>query len=69
MEKSAIRSVARLLVFIGAVNWGLVGASHFAGSDLNVVSLLVGSFPVVEAIVYILVGLSGLYLVVPGKNS
>lgn len=69
MEKSAVRSVARLLVFVGAINWGLVGIGAFAGSDLNVVSMVVGAWPVVESIVYVLVGLSGVYLVLPGKGN
>lgn len=69
MEKSMVRNVAKLLVFVGSINWGLVGISHFAGNDLNVVTMLLGSWPVVEAIVYILVGLSGIYLIIPGKGS
>lgn len=69
MEKSIVRTVAKLLVFIGALNWGLVGIGHFSGGDLNLVTMLLGAWPVVEAIVYILVGLSGLYLVIPGKSG
>ena len=49
-----------LLVVVGAVNWGLVGLGGFLGSNLNVVNLLLGSWPAVEWVVYILVGLSGL---------
>lgn len=64
-----IRSVARLLVFIGSLNWGLVGISYFASTNLNIVNMIVGAYPMVEAIVYILVGLSGLYLVIPGKRG
>ncbi len=51
-----------LLVVVGAVNWGLVGLGGFLGQNLNVVNLLLGSWPSVEWIVYILVGLSGLGL-------
>ena len=68
MEKSAIRSIARLLVFVGSINWGLIGISYFSGTDLNIVGMVVGSIPMLEAIVYILVGLSGIYLILPGKN-
>lgn len=51
------------LVIIGAVNWGLVGASALAGSSSwNVVNMLLGSWPQVESVVYVLVGLSGLWL-------
>ena len=48
------------LVMIGALNWGLVGVGGFAGQDLNVVHMLLGAWPTVEWIVYILVGLSAL---------
>ncbi|HLD32209.1 MAG TPA: DUF378 domain-containing protein [Candidatus Peribacteraceae bacterium] len=69
MEKSMIRNVAKLLVLIGSINWGLVGISFFSGGDLNIVKMIVGQWPAVEAIVYILVGLSALYLLIPGKRN
>lgn len=49
--------VAYWLVVVGAVNWGLVGLL-----DLNLVNMLLGSWPVVEKVVYVLVGLSGVYM-------
>jgi len=69
MEKSMVRSISKLLVFVGAINWGLVGIDFFTGNDLNVVTMLLGAWPAVEAIVYILVGLSGIYLLLPGKGG
>ncbi len=53
---------ALALVIIGAVNWGLIGLGMLMDSDWNLVSMLFSSVPTVEAIIYILVGLSGLYL-------
>ncbi|OGI92156.1 hypothetical protein A2933_00110, partial [Candidatus Nomurabacteria bacterium RIFCSPLOWO2_01_FULL_46_18] len=50
--------VIRVLLIIGGVNWGLVGLGMFLGSDLNVVNMILGSMPTVEAIVYILVGIA-----------
>lgn len=52
------------LVVIGAINWGLVGLSALAGggANWNLVNLLLGSMPTLENVVYILVGLSGLWL-------
>lgn len=47
--------VAAVLVVIGALNWGLVGAANF-----NLVAALFGT-TILANIVYILVGLSGLY--------
>lgn len=49
------------LVLIGALNWGLVGVGDFVGSDLNVVHMVVGSWPQVESLVYVLVGLAAVY--------
>lgn len=51
-------SIAYYLVIVGAINWGLVGIGHFFGMNLNVVNLLLGTMPTVEAVVYVLVGLS-----------
>lgn len=53
-------TVGFILVIIGALNWGLVGLGYFVGSNLNVVNLILGSWPVVEAVVYILVGLGAI---------
>lgn len=48
-----ISCVAMVLAAIGAVNWGLIWAF-----DFNLVYTLVGSIPMLEKIVYILVWLS-----------
>ena len=42
-----------ILVAVGALNWGLIGLFNY-----NLVNALLGSWPVVEKLVYILVGLS-----------
>jgi uncharacterized protein len=54
-------SSAAILVVIGALNWGLIGIGGFIGRNLNVVNLLLGAWPQVEWIVYILVGLAAVY--------
>lgn len=59
--------VAWLLAVVGALNWGLVGLGGFLGGDWNVVHLVLGTWPQVEWLVYVLVGLSGVYLVVNKK--
>ena len=51
---------ALILVIIGALNWGLVGI--FNGFDL--VSTIFGQMSALSRIVYVLVGISALYLVV-----
>lgn len=52
-----LHMLAFILVVVGGVNWGLVGLLNF-----NLVTMLVGSLGGVEMIVYILVGLSAVYL-------
>ncbi len=56
--------VSKWLVLIGGLNWGLVGIGSFAKADLNVVKLILGGIAggVVANIVYVLVGLSALYM-------
>ncbi len=48
---------ALALVIIGAVNWGLIGIFK-----LDLVNLLFGNMSWISRLVYILVGISGLYL-------
>src|SRR3989344_2748799 len=48
--------LVKILLVIGGLNWGLVGVGMLLGSNWNVINLLLGSMPTVEAIVYILVG-------------
>lgn len=44
-------------LIIGGLNWGLVGLGYFLGMNLNVINLILGSVPVLENIVYIVVGI------------
>jgi uncharacterized protein len=60
-----VHAIAFVLVVVGAVNWGLIGINE----SWNVVDMLLGKWPVVENIVYILVGLSGLGLVFTHKKD
>lgn len=54
----ALCTLSFVLVIIGALNWGLVGIGMFMNQNFNVVNLLLGNWPVVEAIVYLLVGIA-----------
>lgn len=49
--------VGFVLVIVGALNWGLV-----ALFDFNLVSAILGGYPMLERWVYILVGLSAVYI-------
>ena len=64
----SLHSVTFILVVVGGVNWGLVGLSGLlGGGNWNVVNLILGSWPVVENLVYLLVGLSAVYEVAKHK--
>ena len=49
--------IAFILLVVGGINWGLIGVA-----DFNLVDKIIGSMPTIEKIVYILVGLSALYI-------
>lgn len=50
-----LNQVSWWLMVVGALNWGLTAFG------MNLVNMLLGSIPMLEMIVYVLVGLSGLY--------
>lgn len=60
-DMDAVSWVAVILLVVGALNWGLVGLGGFMGTDLNVVHMLLGSISVLENVVYVLVGLAGIW--------
>jgi len=62
MNCGVLDKAAKILALVGALNWGLV--SGVGGLDFNLVTTLLGSWPAVVEIVYLLIGLSGLYLLV-----
>ncbi|OGH13286.1 MAG: hypothetical protein A2687_04040 [Candidatus Levybacteria bacterium RIFCSPHIGHO2_01_FULL_38_26] len=59
-----LHMTAFILVIVGAVNWGLLGLLNF-----NLVNVILSSVPGVEQIVYILVGVSGVYLAATHMND
>lgn len=66
LRLSGLDWASLILVIVGALNWGLVGLGMFltgeeAIDSWNLVNLLLGWVPLLEAIVYLLVGLAGLY--------
>ncbi len=58
MTKSAIDWIALILVIVGAINWGLVGIL-----DFNLVDKIFGIGSTIATIIYILVGLSGIWMI------
>lgn len=63
-----LSQIARVLVVIGGINWGLIGLGMLTGgSGWNVVSMIFGSVPVLEAVIYVLVGLAAVWMVWPRR--
>lgn len=54
----ATSKTVKVLLIVGGLNWGLVGLGMLLSKDLNVVYMLLGSMPTLEAIVYVLVGVA-----------
>ncbi len=52
--------VASTLLWVGGINWGLVGLGMILGKGdaWNLVNILLGSMPTLEAVVYVLVGVA-----------
>lgn len=59
----ALHAIAFILVIVGGLNWLLVGFNW------NLVEALLGSWPMIVKIVYILVGLSAILLVATHKKD
>ena|SRR5581483_5884788 len=58
MKMSSLQMLSWVLVTVGALNWGLVGLL-----DINLVDMLLGTWSGLVKVVYILVGLAGVYSV------
>jgi uncharacterized protein len=54
----ALNIIALILVIVGAVNWGLVGLV-----DFNLVSAIFGADTALSNIIYLLVGIAGIYCI------
>lgn len=64
ISPKTLKEIAFAFVLVGAINWGLIGISGFLNPfrNLNLVNLVFGNYPNIEFVVYILVGICGLYL-------
>ncbi len=63
-SKQWLHVIAFILVIVGGLNWGLVGLLNF-----NLVDALFGMVPLLGSLIYILVGLSAVYLIVVHKTE
>lgn len=64
-----LHGIALILVIIGGLNWGLVGLGGFMNANWNVVGMLLGAWPTVEQLVYVLVGVSAVVLMFTHKRD
>jgi len=68
MNTNGLDWLAMLFAILGAVTWGVLGLTGLTGDPTNVVALALepvfrpGPAETVEYLVYVLVGLSGVYL-------
>lgn len=61
-QKSTTSEVATMLVMIGSLNWGLIGAGRLlTGMDWNVLHMVFGAAPIFETSLYFIIGLAALY--------
>ena len=56
----AINIITLVLLIVGGLNWGLVGLF-----DFDLVAALVGDMSMLSRLVYVLVGLSAIWQIVP----
>ena len=63
MQKSKLSILSKLLVIIGALNWGFVGLLNF-----DLVAAIFGKKSIISKLIYALVGLSGAYLIMDYKK-
>lgn len=59
-----LKIITFILVLIGALNWGLIGAF-----DFNLVTALLGEDTILTKITYILVGISALIFMFAGARD
>lgn len=66
-----LHMIGCILLWVGGLNWGLVGLGWVVGggADWNVVHMILGSSMTLEGIVYILVGLSAIWLIIEHKKT
>ncbi len=53
-----IDTIALILVIIGAIVWGIIGIFN-----VNIVEAIFGAIPWISKIIYILVGISGIWAI------
>ena len=55
--------IAKILLIIGGINWGLIGLGRFINKDLNFIDLLSAFYPYLPAIIYSIIGVIAIFLI------
>ena len=64
-----LKMISRILLLVGGLNWGLIGLGGFLGGSWNLVYMILGSWPAVEWLVYVLVGAAAVYEIVNQRKG
>ena len=60
-----LKKIAWVLVIVGGLNWGLIGLGQLLGrGGWNLVNMILGTWSSLEALVYLLVGISAVIVLV-----
>lgn len=54
-----LKQIAYVLLLIGGLNWGVYGIARY-----DVVDAIFGQIPMIAGIIYVLVGLSAVYIII-----
>ncbi|RYZ90096.1 MAG: DUF378 domain-containing protein [Moraxellaceae bacterium] len=63
MKLNTVDWIAYVLTIVGGLNWGLVGAFNF-----DLVAAIFGEMSALSRIIYVLVGISAIYLIYTGTK-
>ncbi len=56
--------IAKWILIIGGLNWGLIGVGAFIGENLNVINRILSGAPMIEWAIYVLVGVSAVVKII-----
>ncbi len=56
-----LNAITIILLIIGGINWGLVGLTN----GFNLIATVFAFAPIITTIIYVLVGLSAIYQIMP----
>lgn len=63
-----LEKTTRYIVFASAVNTGLMGFGYFYDANFNIINHFLYSYPLLEAVCYITIGLSAIFQILIGRK-